>query len=221
MRIAVTLDLIPISSKPACMIQCNSRWLFLAAVAMARLPGMKSLSASLEQTSAQPRSVGQTPPDLLLSGMACRILGRAHGRCRLPEAPALEGRALLSGAQPTSGTAKSTLYLKHLKFEGPLGLSHFGPALFHGEIGLSAPLRASARDKGIRVMLGGEGGDFWFTGELPAVPIARRLERALRECASARSLGPVCARLRSRKDRASAVPPWVRPEFAVRAPLAE
>ena len=53
------------------------------------------------------------------------------------------------------------------------------------------------------------------------MPIARRLERALRECASARSLGPVCARLRSRKDRASAVPPWVRPEFAVRARLAE
>jgi hypothetical protein len=40
----------------------------------------------------------------LIFGMTCKILGRAHGRSRLPETPALEGNVLLSGAQQTSGS---------------------------------------------------------------------------------------------------------------------
>jgi len=81
----------------------------LAAIALLRLPRMKTLLTSFQQTASHPRPAGQTfpPADLLLFAMACRILGRAHGRSRLPEAPALEGNALLSGAQQTSGSLQN------------------------------------------------------------------------------------------------------------------
>src|ERR1035437_10077656 len=53
----------------------------LAAVALARLPGMKALLAPFEQTASRPRPTRQSPPpSLLIFGMGCRILGRAHGR---------------------------------------------------------------------------------------------------------------------------------------------
>src|SRR5471030_1982148 len=54
----------------------------LAAIALARLPRMKALLASFQQTSTHPRPTGQSlpPATLLIFGMACRTLGRAHGR---------------------------------------------------------------------------------------------------------------------------------------------
>src|SRR2546425_8595747 len=53
-----------------------------AAISLARLPGMKALLASFQQTRAGSRPAGQSlpPPTLLIFGMACRTLGRAHGR---------------------------------------------------------------------------------------------------------------------------------------------
>jgi hypothetical protein len=73
----------------------------LAAIALAHLPGMKALPAPFEQTTpCAPLAGSSFPPTrLLIFGMACWILGRAHGRSRLPEAPALEGKLLLSGAK--------------------------------------------------------------------------------------------------------------------------
>src|ERR1039458_7357435 len=53
----------------------------LAAVALACLPWVKALLARLQQTPPHPRPTGQSlPPTLLIFGMTCRILGRAHGR---------------------------------------------------------------------------------------------------------------------------------------------
>jgi len=53
----------------------------LAAVALACLPGMKALIASFQQTQPHPRSACQwLRPTLLIFGMTCRTLGRAHGR---------------------------------------------------------------------------------------------------------------------------------------------
>src|SRR5712692_182747 len=55
----------------------------VAAIALPRLPGAKALLTSFEQTPAPPRvAAGQPlpPPGLLIFGMACRILGKAHGR---------------------------------------------------------------------------------------------------------------------------------------------
>jgi hypothetical protein len=58
----------------------------LAAIALARLSRMKALLASLQQTTpgpgGTPRPPGQSFPSasLLIFGMACRTLGRAHGR---------------------------------------------------------------------------------------------------------------------------------------------
>src|ERR1039457_996272 len=52
-----------------------------AAITLGRLPRMKALLASLQQTAPHPRPTGQSlPPTLLIFGMTCRILGRAHGR---------------------------------------------------------------------------------------------------------------------------------------------
>src|SRR5689334_5356547 len=53
----------------------------LAAIALSRLPWMKTLLASLQQTTAHSRLACQTlAPPLLIFGMTCRTLGRAHGR---------------------------------------------------------------------------------------------------------------------------------------------
>ena len=47
-----------------------------------RLPGMKALLATFQQTLPGPRPACQTFPStgLLIFGMTCRTLGRAHGR---------------------------------------------------------------------------------------------------------------------------------------------
>jgi len=68
---------------------------------------MKALLASFQQTTPHPRPAGESlpPASLLIFGMGCRTLGRAHGRWWLPEAPALERDLLLSGAQ-TSGSLR-------------------------------------------------------------------------------------------------------------------
>ena len=73
----------------------------LAAIALPRVSRPKAPLASFEQTSPQPRPAHQpfALAALLIFGMACRTLGKAHGRSLLPEAPAPEGNALLSGAQ--------------------------------------------------------------------------------------------------------------------------
>jgi len=58
----------------------------LAAIALARLPRMKTLLASFQQTTPgpggtpRPTSCPSTPPSLLIYGIACMILGKAHGR---------------------------------------------------------------------------------------------------------------------------------------------
>src|SRR5450755_412427 len=52
-----------------------------AAVTLARLPGSEALLAPFQQTAPHPRPTGQLlPPTLLIFGMTCRTLGRAHGR---------------------------------------------------------------------------------------------------------------------------------------------
>src|SRR5436190_1470950 len=54
----------------------------LAAISLACLPWMKTFLAPFEQTApcTRPADHGSPPTRLLLSGMACWILGRAHGR---------------------------------------------------------------------------------------------------------------------------------------------
>src|SRR5205085_404781 len=53
----------------------------LAAIALARLPGMEALLASFQQAAPHPRPTRQSlRPTLLIFGMGCRTLGRAHGR---------------------------------------------------------------------------------------------------------------------------------------------
>jgi hypothetical protein len=54
----------------------------LATIALARLPRMKALLASFQQTTTHPRPAGQSrrPATLLIFGLACSTLGRAHGR---------------------------------------------------------------------------------------------------------------------------------------------
>jgi hypothetical protein len=53
----------------------------LAAIALARLPRMKALLASLQQIPPHPRPAGQSlpPATLLIFGMACSTLGRPMG----------------------------------------------------------------------------------------------------------------------------------------------
>jgi hypothetical protein len=54
----------------------------LAAIALACLPGMKTLLASFEQTAPHARPACQSLPPArrLIFGMDCRTLERAHGR---------------------------------------------------------------------------------------------------------------------------------------------
>src|ERR1017187_4161082 len=52
-----------------------------AAIPLTCLPGMNALLASFQQTTTHPRQTRQSPPpSLLIFGMVCRTLGRAHGR---------------------------------------------------------------------------------------------------------------------------------------------
>ena len=82
----------------------------LAAIALQRLSRIKASLASFEQAlpgpGGAPRPARQPfrPAALLIFGMACSTLGKAHGRSLLPEAPAPEGKALLSGAQQIFGS---------------------------------------------------------------------------------------------------------------------
>ena len=84
----------------------------LTAVALPRPSRPKALLAALEQTQSRPRSstlpARRTlpPAALLIFGMACSTLGRAHGRSLLPEAPAPEGIAFPSGAQQIFGSIR-------------------------------------------------------------------------------------------------------------------
>jgi hypothetical protein len=85
----------------------------LAAIALARLPGMKTLFAPFQQTPSHPRPAGHSPTRLLLFEMACRTLGRPW-EVRLPEAQALKGKitplqgaAYLSRAQHTFGSQQT------------------------------------------------------------------------------------------------------------------
>ncbi len=82
----------------------------LAAITLPRPPRTKPLLTTFEQTPSGPRPAPGplAPAALLIFGMACRTLGRAHGRSLLPEAPAPEGIALLSGAQQIFGSIRST-----------------------------------------------------------------------------------------------------------------
>ena len=88
-----------------------------------RLPAMRAAIAlpRVSRTKAPLASFEQTPPGtgpsrrpfpsagLLIFGMACRTLGKAHGRSLLPEAPALEGnRNPLQGAADLPVSTKPT-----------------------------------------------------------------------------------------------------------------
>ena len=77
-----------------------------AAIALPRLHGMKLPLTPFEQTPASPGPPAHCwlPPTLLIFALTCSTLGKAHGRLRLPEAQALEGNLLLSGAHQTSGS---------------------------------------------------------------------------------------------------------------------
>src|SRR5215471_18124692 len=63
----------------------------LAAIALARSPRMKTLFTPLQQTvpPSRPTCPALPPASRLLFTRACKILEKAHGRCRLPEALAL------------------------------------------------------------------------------------------------------------------------------------
>ena len=87
----------------------------LAAIALPRISRPKLLLASSEQTPPGPWPARRpfAPAALLIFGMACSTLGRAQGRSLLPEAPAPEGIALLSGAQQIFGLIRDQqLYRK-------------------------------------------------------------------------------------------------------------
>ena len=108
----------------------------LAAIALPRPPWTKPPPTSFEQTPS--RSGGTSlaarqpfpPAALLIFGMACSTLGRAQGRSLLPEAPAPEGKALLSGAQQIFGSIRDQqLYRKDRMPADPLqGVLLFPPA---------------------------------------------------------------------------------------------
>ena len=104
---------------------------WLAAIALPRPSWPKALLTSFEQTQSRPRSARQpfSRAALLIFGMACSTLGRAQGRSLLPEAPAPEGIALLSGAQQIFGSIRDQqLYRKD---QMPAGLaSPLRPSLF-------------------------------------------------------------------------------------------
>lgn len=80
----------------------------LAAIALPRPSWPKAPLTSFEQTQSRPRSARQpfSRAARLIFGMACCTLGRAQGRSLLPEAPAPEGIALLSGAQQIFGSIR-------------------------------------------------------------------------------------------------------------------
>src|ERR1700691_4859751 len=61
----------------------------LATVALARLPGVKPLVAPFWQKRplSRPPCPTFSPASRLIFTRACKTLGRAHGRLRLPEAP--------------------------------------------------------------------------------------------------------------------------------------
>jgi hypothetical protein len=65
---------------------------------LARLPWLKALLASLQQTITHPRPARQSlPPTLLIFGMPCRTLGRPMGGDDSQKLLAPERNLLLSG----------------------------------------------------------------------------------------------------------------------------
>ena len=91
----------------------------LAAIALPRPSRTKEMLTSFQQAPPGPGGAPRParPPfptaALLIFGMACSTLGRAQGRSLLPEAPAPEGIALLSGAQQIFGSIRDQqLYRK-------------------------------------------------------------------------------------------------------------
>jgi hypothetical protein len=103
----------------------------VAAKALSRVSRSKALLASFEQAPPRPGPARQPlpPAGLLILGMACRILGRAHGRSLLPEALAPEGNALLSGAQQIFGSVRTQqLYRKRSDARGFVS-SVFSPSV--------------------------------------------------------------------------------------------
>src|SRR5215831_2581703 len=65
----------------------------LAAIPLARLPRTKLLLTPFQQTRPRPASPTLPPASRLIFAASCSTLGRAHGRLRLPEAQALEGKS--------------------------------------------------------------------------------------------------------------------------------
>ena len=74
-RLPVALLRLPLRPLSRCLPAART------ALALACLPGMKTLLAAFQQTTAHPRPTRPSlPPIFLIFGMACRTLGRAHGR---------------------------------------------------------------------------------------------------------------------------------------------
>ena len=106
-----------------------------AAIPLVRLSRMKTQLATLEQTTPPPRSAGQSlPPTFLIFGMACRTLGRAHGRCHSQKLRPWRGISILSRAQQTSGSQQINTVTENCG-----GVSRAPPPL-------ASPLRGSATD---------------------------------------------------------------------------
>ena len=87
----------------------------LAAIALPRVSRPKAPLASFEQTSPRPRPARQpfVLTALLICGMACRTLGKAHGRSLLPEALPWRGGQSSPGRSRSSGQLRNQqLYRK-------------------------------------------------------------------------------------------------------------
>jgi hypothetical protein len=122
-----------------------------AAIALPRVPRSITLFAALQQTSPLARTAALPPARRLPFARPCNTLGRAHGRSRLPEAPARQGNLTPLRAQSTSGYSKSILYRMTTAPHGPAsrGLRYSAGGPFLASMGGSilesaeAPCRSS------------------------------------------------------------------------------
>ena len=101
----------------------------IPAIALACLLRAKEMLAAFQQTTPEPRPPGPVLPAAgrLILTLACRTLRRAHGRSRLPEALALEGNAVPSGAEPTESDAATSL--GRSRFMDLAGFDHRGVSM--------------------------------------------------------------------------------------------